>query len=134
MKFKFILPALTEAESSFWRPIKYSLFPPLGLATLAGYLSSSDEAPIVDQHVQSLDTHDQPDVAAIQVYITNAYRAYKIADHYRSKGVYVILGGLHVSALPEEAAAHADTIFLGPAEDSFPAFLNDFRRQAPKRG
>ncbi|HLE52467.1 MAG TPA: radical SAM protein [Anaerolineales bacterium] len=133
MKIKFILPALTEAESSFWRPIKYSLFPPLGLATLAGYLSSSDEAEIVDQHVQALDICDQPDIVAIQVYITNAYRAYKIADHYRSKGVYVILGGLHVTSLPREAAAHADTIFLGPAEDSFPAFLNDFRRHAPMR-
>jgi radical SAM superfamily enzyme YgiQ (UPF0313 family) len=133
MKIKFILPALTEAESSFWRPIKYSLFPPLGLATLAGYLSLSDEAEIVDQHVQALDLYDQPDIVAIQVYITNAYRAYKIADHYRSKGVYVILGGLHVTSLPEEAAAHADTIFLGPAEESFPAFLNDFRRQEPKR-
>ena len=41
MKVKMILPALTEAKSPFWRPIKYSLFPPLGLATLAGYL---DEA------------------------------------------------------------------------------------------
>ena len=38
MKVKMILPALTEATSPFWRPIKYSLFPPLGLATLAGYL------------------------------------------------------------------------------------------------
>jgi radical SAM superfamily enzyme YgiQ (UPF0313 family) len=133
MKIKFILPALTEAESSFWRPIKYSLFPPLGLATLAGYLSPFDEAEIVDQHVQALDLSDEPDIVAIQVYITNAYRAYKIADHYRSKGVYVILGGLHVTALPEEAAAHADTIILGPAEESFPAFLNDFRRREAKR-
>lgn len=132
MKIKFILPALTEAESSFWRPIKYSLFPPLGLATLAGYLSPWDEAEIVDQHVQTLDINDQPDIVAIQVYITNAYRAYKIADHYRSKGVYVLLGGLHVTSLPEEAAAHADTIFLGPAEESFPAFLEDFRSHSPK--
>lgn len=133
MKIKFILPALTEAESAFWRPIKYSLFPPLGLATLAGYLSSSDEAEIVDQHVQPLDLNDEPDVVAIQVYITNAYRAYKIADHYRQKGVYVILGGLHVTSLPDEAASHADTIFLGPAEDSFPAFLDDYRRGESKR-
>ncbi len=43
MKVKMILPALTEAESPFWRPIKYSLFPPLGLATLASYLSPDDE-------------------------------------------------------------------------------------------
>ncbi len=128
MKFKFILPALTEAESPFWRPIKYSLFPPLGLATLAGYLSSDDEAEIVDQHVQKLSLDDAPDVVAIQVYITNAYRAYKIADAYRAKGVFVILGGLHVTSLPDEAEQHADAIFLGPAEDSFPKFLEDYRK------
>ncbi|HSH17671.1 MAG TPA: cobalamin-dependent protein, partial [Verrucomicrobiae bacterium] len=127
MRFKFILPALTEAESPFWRPIKYSLFPPLGLATLAGFLSPDDEAQIVDQHVQPLDLDDTPDVVAIQVYITNAYRAYRIADHYRAKGALVLLGGLHVTSLPEEAAAHADVLFLGPAEESFPRFLADLR-------
>ena len=58
MKFKFILPSLLEAESPFWRPIKYSLFPPLGLATLAAYLPDGDEAVIVDQHVQKLDLDD----------------------------------------------------------------------------
>lgn len=67
MKIKFILPALTEAESPFWRPIKYSLFPPLGLATLAAYLEDDDEAVIVDQHVQKLDLSDSPDVVAIHV-------------------------------------------------------------------
>ena len=133
MKIKFILPALTEAESSFWRPIKYSLFPPLGLATLAGYLEPCDEAEIVDQHVQPLDTSDCPDVVAIQVYITNAYRAYRIADHYRAKGVFVILGGLHVTSLPEEAARHADAIFLGPAEAAFPEFLKDYRTGSTKQ-
>ncbi|MCP5537135.1 MAG: B12-binding domain-containing radical SAM protein [Akkermansiaceae bacterium] len=127
MTYKFILPSLTEADSPFWRPIKYSLFPPLGLATLAGFLSPDDEAEIVDQHVQKLVLDDAPDVVAIQVYITNAYRAYEIADHYRRRGAYVILGGLHVTSLPEEAAQHADTIFIGPAEESFPRFLADFR-------
>ncbi|WP_309399856.1 B12-binding domain-containing radical SAM protein [Cerasicoccus maritimus] len=127
MKFKFILPSLTEAESPFWRPIKYSLFPPLGLATLAAFLSDDDEAEIVDQHVQKLRLNDRPDVVAIQVYITNAYRAYEIADHYRALGCLVILGGLHVTSLPEEAEAHADAIFLGPAEESFPRFLHDLK-------
>lgn len=133
MRFKFILPSLTEAESPFWRPIKYSLFPPLGLATLAAYLSESDEAEIVDQHVQKLDLNDSPDVVAIEVYITNAYRAYQIADHYRKKGIFVILGGLHVTSLPDEAAAHADAIFLGPAEESFPRFLDDLRKKQISR-
>jgi radical SAM superfamily enzyme YgiQ (UPF0313 family) len=132
MKIKFILPSLTEAESPFWRPIKYSLFPPLGLATLAGYLDPSDEAEIVDQHVQVLDLSDSPDIVAIQVYITNAYRSYRIADHYRKRGAFVILGGLHVTSLPAEASRHADAIFLGPAEASFPAFLADYRAGKPR--
>ncbi len=131
MKVKMILPALTEAESPFWRPIKYSLFPPLGLATLAAYLDPHDEVMLEDQHVEVVNLHDDPDLVVIQVYITNAYRAYTFADHYRAKGCYVILGGLHVTSLPDEAALHADTIFLGPGEETFPQFLNDFRAGHP---
>src|ERR1700744_3160993 len=75
---KFILPALTEATGPYWRPIKYSLFPPLGLATLAAYLKPDDCAVIEDEHVQPLTLEDSPDLVIIQVYITNAYRAYKL--------------------------------------------------------
>jgi radical SAM superfamily enzyme YgiQ (UPF0313 family) len=130
LRVKFILPALTEATSPYWRPIKYSLFPPLGLATLAAYLRPDDEPVIVDEHVERLKTDDEPDLVVIQVYITNAYRAYRIADLYRSRGVFVALGGLHVTSLPEEAAPHADAIFLGPGEQTFPQFLEHFRAGA----
>src|SRR5687767_8713176 len=131
---KFILPALTEATSPYWRPIKYSLFPPLGLATLAAYLDPGVEATLQDEHVEPLDLDDRPDLVVIQVYITNAYRAYRIADHYRARGAYVVLGGLHVTSLPDEAAPHADTIVLGPGEDTFPQFLQDLAagRPAPR--
>lgn len=128
-----ILPALAEAESPFWRPIKYSLFPPLGLATLAAYLSPDDEIDLQDQHVEKINLNDQPDLVVIQVYITNARRAYVMADHYRARGCYVILGGLHVTSLPFEAALHADTIFMGPGEDTFPQFLLDFKIGRPKK-
>jgi radical SAM superfamily enzyme YgiQ (UPF0313 family) len=133
LRVKFILPALTEATSPYWRPIKYSLFPPLGLATLAAYLQPDDRAEIVDEHVEPLGCDDRPDIVAIQVYITNARRAYALADAYRAKGVFVILGGLHVTSLPDEAAAHADTIFLGPGEQTFPQFLANFRNGQPLR-
>jgi len=133
MKVKMLLPALTEATSPFFRPIKYSLFPPLGLATLAGYLQEDDEVEIQDEHVETLDLDDEPDVVVIQVYITSANRAYRIADHYRRKGAHVALGGLHVTSLPEEAAQHADTICLGPGEDIWPAFLADLRRGGQQR-
>ena len=129
MRVRFILPALTEATSPFWRPVKYSLFPPLGLATLAAYLAPDDEATIEDEHVQPLSVDDgrPPDLVVIQVYITNAYRAYRLADAFRAWGSFVALGGLHVTSLPEEAAAHADAIFLGPGEQTFPQFLEDLR-------
>ncbi|WP_210520520.1 B12-binding domain-containing radical SAM protein [Hymenobacter terricola] len=127
MHVKLILPALTEATSPYWRPIKYSLFPPLGLATLAAYLPADWEADLQDEHVEALRLDDQPDLVIIQVYITNAYRAYALADHYRARGAYVCLGGLHVTSLPDEAAPHADSIFLGPGEETFPGFLADWR-------
>ena len=133
MKVKMILPALTEAKSPFFRPVKYSLFPPLGLATLAGYLDSDVEVTLQDEHVETLHLDDEPDLVVIQVYITSARRAYQIADHYRRRGAYVALGGLHVTSLPEEAAAHADTIFLGPGEDIWPAFLADYRAGHPAK-
>lgn len=131
MKVKLILPALTEAKSPYWRPIKYSLFPPLGLATLAGYLSDNDEIELQDEHVETLNLADEPDLVVIQVYITSAFRAYALAEYYRRKGAYVCLGGLHVTSLPEEAANYADTIFLGPGEDTWPQFLADFRAGRP---
>jgi radical SAM superfamily enzyme YgiQ (UPF0313 family) len=132
VKVTFLLPALTEAVSPYFRPIKYSLFPPLGLATLAAYLDKGDEADIQDEHVEALRLDGRPDVVAIEVYITAARRAYEVADHYRRRGVHVCLGGLHVTALPEEAAAHADTVFLGPGEDTWPQFLADFRAGQPR--
>lgn len=128
MKIKMILPALTEAKSPFWRPIKYSLFPPLGLATLAAYCNQEHEVNLQDEHVEELHLDDEPDLVVIQVYITNAFRAYQIADHYRAKGTYVCLGGLHVTSLPAEAIIHADTIFIGPGEESWPRFLSDFKK------
>ena len=131
MKVKMILPALTEATSPHWRPVKYSLFPPLGLATLAAHLGDDDEVTLQDEHVEALDLEDEPDLVVIQVYITSAYRAYQLADHYRRKGAYIALGGLHVTSLPEEAAQHADTIFTGPGDDTWPAFLADFRAGRP---
>jgi radical SAM superfamily enzyme YgiQ (UPF0313 family) len=133
MKVKMILPALTEAKSPFWRPIKYSLFPPLGLATLAGYLPADAEVELQDEHVEALTVDDDPDLVVIQVYVTSARRAYSLADHYRRKGAHVALGGLHVTSLPDEALRHADTIFTGPGEDTWPAFLKDYAAGQPGR-
>jgi len=66
MKVTMVLPALTEATSPFFRPIKYSLFPPLGLATLAGYLPPDAQVTLHDEHVEppALEDHT-PDPAVL---------------------------------------------------------------------
>ncbi|MFZ7120251.1 MAG: B12-binding domain-containing radical SAM protein [Eubacteriaceae bacterium] len=129
MKIKFILPALEEAKSPFWRPIKYSLFPPLGLATLASLCDESDEIEIIDEHVEKVILDDEPDLVCIETYITNSDRAYEIADHYRLRGIKVAIGGLHATSLPIEAKMHADTVLTGLGENSFRKFLKDFREK-----
>jgi radical SAM superfamily enzyme YgiQ (UPF0313 family) len=137
MRVLMILPALTEAKSPFFRPIKYALFPPLGLASLASHFDADrDEIEIIDEHVMrevSLagEPSPRPDLVVIQSYITNAKRSYRIADYFRSHGVRVALGGLHATSLPEEAAPHADHLFLGPGDATFPIFLRDLRAGHP---
>ena len=109
MKVKMILPALTEAKSPYFRPIKYSLFPPLGLATLAAYLREEDEVTLQDEHVQVLDTDDEPDLVVIQVDITSARRAYALADHYRRKGAHTVFRPARMSGEALAAATGAPT-------------------------
>ena len=134
MRVLMVLPALTEAKSPFFRPIKYSLFPPLGLAALASHLDTDrDEVTIVDEHVMrelplTGEPSPRPDLVVIQSYITNAKRSYRIADYYRSHGCRVAIGGLHATSLPDEAAPHADHLFLGPGDATFPRFLADLRQ------
>ncbi len=138
MRVLMILPALAEAKGPFWRPIKYSLFPPLGLATLAAFLPRDTEIRIVDEHVDGdvridVPPDPVPDLVVIQTYITNARRSYAIADHFRAHGAFVAMGGLHVTSLPSEAFPHADAVFLGPGEQTFPHFLADWTAGTPGR-
>jgi hypothetical protein len=74
LRVKMILPALLEATAPGYRPIKYALFPPLGLAGLAGYLDPDAEVELVDEHVDTLDWDDAPDLVVMTVYITSAKR------------------------------------------------------------
>jgi radical SAM superfamily enzyme YgiQ (UPF0313 family) len=67
------------------------------------------------------------DLVGITVLTNTALRAYRIADAYRKRGVPVILGGIHPTALPEEAKGHADAVVIGEAERIWPQLIEDFR-------
>jgi radical SAM superfamily enzyme YgiQ (UPF0313 family) len=130
MRVLMVLPALAEAKPDGGRPIKYSLFPPLGLAQLAAFLPDDAEVRLVDEHVMDELPTDRPpawrpDLVVVQAYITSADRAHELCDFYRNHGITVCLGGLHPTSLPEEARPHCDHLFLGPGDAIFPAFLAD---------
>ncbi|MET8159223.1 hypothetical protein ABZT47_22875 [Sphaerisporangium sp. NPDC005289] len=73
MRVKMILPALTEATSPLFRPVEYSLFPPLGLATLAGDLDDEDEVTLVDEHVEKVRTDDEHDLCDLGVMVNASF-------------------------------------------------------------
>ena len=89
---------------------------------------------IVDEHVGAA-RHRRPSGPGRRFRSTSPTRSARMRWPMRTgrKGVFVALGGLHVTSLPDEAAAHADAIFLGPGEQTFPRFLDDFRAGQPLR-
>jgi radical SAM superfamily enzyme YgiQ (UPF0313 family) len=67
------------------------------------------------------------DMVGISTITSTAPRAYTIADQVRAMGIPVIMGGPHVSYLPDEALQHADFVFRGEAEEALPLFINQWQ-------
>lgn len=130
MRIKLIFPGRKMRDLEIRD--KNHLVPSETLTTLAAVTPPQHEVIIEDENVQRLHLDGQPDVVGITVYTFLARRAYEIADHYRAKGVYVVLGGLHVTGRPEEALTHADTVMVGEGDSVWPQFLADFEAGQPK--
>ncbi|MFC1597461.1 B12-binding domain-containing radical SAM protein [Planctomycetota bacterium] len=101
--------------------------PSLGLLTLAGCTPPGHECRYFEvEDIRQLDAlPDGLDLVAISSFSAQINEAYELADRYRAEGVPVVLGGLHVTALPEEAAAHADAVVVGEGEALWPQVVGD---------
>ena len=86
----------------------------------------------VDEEAQPIDWQTGADVVAITFHTPSAYHAYDLARRFKSGGAYVVMGGPHVTLLPEEARQHADSIFIGEAEGLWEQFLADFAAGQPR--
>lgn len=120
-KVKLVCPSRNH---SYHR--KRGFWPPLNLMTLAALAPKGYEVSILDEHVHSIDFNEKVDLVGITAMTSQATRAYEIAREYRRRGVKTVLGGMHASALPEEALQFADSIVVGEAEYSWPQLLDDF--------
>jgi radical SAM superfamily enzyme YgiQ (UPF0313 family) len=128
MKIQLLSPA-GEIHRNKSGIFKTSLrYAPLTLTTLAALVPAEldAEVSIQDEGVQPLDLDFEADLVGITAITGTSLRAYRIADELRGKGHTVVLGGVHPTLLPDEAAPHADALVLGYAEKTWPLLLRDF--------
>jgi radical SAM superfamily enzyme YgiQ (UPF0313 family) len=104
----------------------YFRMPVFSLLKVASLVPAGWEVVIVDEKVEKLDLTQTADLVGVTAMTTTAGRAYEIARHFRARGLKVIMGGMHVSQLPEEALQHCDSVLVGEAEGLLPNVLKDF--------
>jgi len=103
-------------------------FPQLSLLAVAAVTPPEVEIELIDENVEEIDFNKEADLVGITSMTATAPRAYEIADRFREKGILVVLGGMHPSALPQEAIQHADAVVIGEAEPTWPRLIEDCKR------
>ena len=104
---------------------KFSTFQPLSLAYIAAVTPSHWEIKILDENIDEFQ-FEEADLIGITAFTSNINRAYEIARIYRKKKIKVIIGGIHISMLPDEALHYADTIVTGEVEGIWNQVITDF--------
>lgn len=118
-------PLYRRRGGIFKKSLRYQ---PLTLTTLAALVPPELSATLelFDEGIMDVPLDLAADLVGITVITGTAPRAYELADHFRRRGITVVLGGPHVTLVPEDAAPHADAVVTGYAEDSWPQLLRDF--------
>src|SRR5688572_30350654 len=117
---------LYRHRGGIWkRSMRYQ---PLTLTTLASLIPPEipHELRLIDEGIEDVDLDLDADLVGFTVITGTANRAYELADHYRARGIAVVMGGPHVTLIPDDARPHADAVVVGYAEDTWPQLLRDF--------
>lgn len=134
MKIALLAPAgaMHRYNGSFGKTLHYA---PLTLTTLAALIPIEIEAEvrIYDETVEAIPLNLDADLICITCITGTSIRCYAYADYFRTRGILVVLGGVHPTLMPEEAIEHADIIMTGFAEQTFPQMLFDIRNNTYKK-
>lgn len=126
MRITFVYPSVgRNGEKPYVRAWQME---PLAIAVLAGLTPEDVEVRFYDDRLEPIPLDEPTDLVAISVETFTALRAYRIARQFRARGVPVVLGGYHVTLLPEEASAEADAIVVGEAEPVWHQVVDDTRQ------
>ena len=136
MKILFITPYDNNYryKSAFTKSLSYM---PITMPYLAALTPDKYNAKFraIDEGVQKInyDKLEFYDIVAITAVTSSVNRGYELANYFKGKGSYVVMGGHHVSLLPEEALKHCDTVLTGPADRIWGEFLEDYSKGKPGR-
>jgi radical SAM superfamily enzyme YgiQ (UPF0313 family) len=129
---KLLLVTPGWPKKSLWGELGFK-FPSLSFAALAAVTPPGWEMELCDENIGKINFSTDADLVAITAMTPQAPRAYEIADKFRQRNIPVVMGGFHVSNLPEEGLLHADAIVAGEGEIVWPQLLADFERGVPRR-
>ena len=121
------LVSISLNRSSYWN--RYRMWKPLGLLVLAGLTPAEWDISILDENLAAIDYDDlpRPDLVGVTAFTSQAPRAYEIVKHFRSRGVPVVMGGIHATMCLDEASMRVDSVVTGEAEAVWPQVLEDAR-------
>lgn len=111
-------------------------YPSLTLAVLYSLIPEGvfEKIDVVDEKCRKVEyDKEKYDLVFVSSDTSSAITAYKHCDEFKRSGAYVVCGGYHATAMPEEALEHCDTAIVGPAEISIPQFINDFKDGNPQK-
>tara|TARA_Y100000310_G_scaffold78020_1_gene74596 strand:+ start:6399 stop:7724 length:1326 start_codon:yes stop_codon:yes gene_type:complete len=130
MKIALISPRgpLYKHKKGIWK--KSLRYAPLTLTSLASLVPKEINAKveIYDEGIEDIPYNLDADLIGISAITGTSSRAYKLANYFRNKGITVVLGGVHPTLVPEEAAKYADSVVVGYAEQTWPQLLRDFKQ------
>ena len=142
MTVKLIQPRMNKRPMD--TDLKLHMAPPLGLLTVASVIRPEHRVSVENENIGPVDLNDRPDVVGLSVTVDVLPRAMEIARGYRSRGIPVVAGGVHVTTaadtIPEDAF---DALCIGAAEGTWPEILRDlakgtlqkrYRCRGPLRG
>jgi radical SAM superfamily enzyme YgiQ (UPF0313 family) len=102
-------------------------FPVLNIITVAALFPPEWEIEVIDEAIEAVNLDTEADLVGISTLTLDATHAYELADHFRNRNMPVLVGGMHPTAMPEEALQHADSVVIGEAEEIFDRVLSDFK-------
>lgn len=132
-----LIHAWNENEHSYRSRFSSLLsYPSLTLAVIYSLIPENvfERIDVVDENSQKVRYDcEKYDLVMISFDTSSSFTAYRHCREFRKRGAYVVCGGYHATALPDEVLRHCDTVIAGPAEISIPEFIVDFKKGSPKK-